>query len=91
MQNPSYKKNNETPTTLIIAPSISIRVTFFLNMKTWGISITSGVVAMIVATTPVLADWTAKSDSETPMNGPKIDPNIVYFNPLKSLFDSLTK
>lgn len=76
---------------VIAAPNTSFADTFSLNTI-----IEIGIIKMreieaIVDATPVDIYCTANKDKDTPMNGPKNDPIVIYFRALKSVsaMDSL--
>ena len=70
---------NPIPIKEIIAPVISLGVIFSLKIKIAAGIINIGVIDVIVDTIPVGACCTARSESDTPRNGPKKAPKEIRF------------
>jgi len=69
---------------VIAAPNTSFADTFSLKTITAIGIIKIRETEEMVDATPVDIYCTANKDSDTPMNGPKNDPTVIYFSALKS-------
>ena len=69
---------------VMVAPKISFADTFSLNINIEIGIIKIREIDVIVDATPVDIYWTANKDKDTPINGPKIEPIVIYFIALKS-------
>lgn len=71
------------PVTLIMAPSISYKVTFCLYRIIAGAIINTGTIAIIVDAIPVSVFATASNENDTPKKGPKKEPVVMPIMALK--------